>query len=335
MKTVSVIIPCYNEEATIGLLLEAICGQTYPREFIEVIIADGISTDQTRNVINKYVLQYPGLFLKIVDNPRRIIPAALNTAIRASTGEIILRLDAHSIPRQDYIERSVKNLELGLGDNVGGVWMIEPGGEGWMAKSISLAAAHPLGVGDAMYRLGTSAGVVDTVPFGAFYRSTLEQVGGYDESLLTNEDYELNTRIRMNGRRVYLDPEIRSVYYARANLAQLAHQYWRYGYWKYRMLKRYPSTLRWRQAIPPVFVLGILILILAGIWLPVARWFLLGGLLFYIGVLMATSITRAIKGNNILLILGVPLAIATMHCCWGSGFLWSLATSIFEPRKRS
>ena len=207
MPNVSIIVPCYNEEKTIGLLLDAIYHQDYPLADLEVVISDGMSTDNTRVEIEKFRLAHPGLTIQVVDNLQRSIPAALNAAIKSSSAEFILRLDAHSKPEKSYIERSIQALNDGKGNNVGGVWQIEPGGPGRIARAISLAAAHPLGVGDAYYRFATEAGEVDTVPFGAFRRDLVDEIGGYDESLLTNEDYEFNTRIRQRGGKVWLDPQ--------------------------------------------------------------------------------------------------------------------------------
>ncbi len=264
MPAVSVIVPCYNEQNTILLLLEAIYAQTYPRPQMEVVIADGLSKDQTRWQIADFQARHPDLTVQIVDNPNRTIPSGLNRAIQAAQGEMIVRLDAHSVPQPDYVARCVTALEQGFGNSVGGVWEIRPRGSGWQACAIALAAAHPFGVGDAHYRYTTTAQVVDTVPFGAFHRSLVERIGYFDEHLLTNEDYEFNVRLRQAGGKIWLDPAIRSIYFARANLVELARQYWRYGYWKARMLRRYPGTVRWRQALPPLFVLSLLILLLTG-----------------------------------------------------------------------
>ncbi len=324
MPAVSIIIPCYNEEKTIGLLLGAILRQTYPTSEVEVVIADGLSTDQTRAVILAFQKENPWLVVKLVDNPRRNIPAALNTALASASGEWIIRLDGHSTPAPDYIERCVTALRRGKGDVVGGVWQIEPGGPGWVARSIALAAAHPLGVGDALYRFTTHAAAVDTVPFGAFSRELFERVGKFDESLLTNEDYELNTRVRQAGGRIWLDPAIRSRYFARASLGALARQYFRYGFWKLRMLRRYPATLRWRQALPPVFVLVLAALAaLAPFW-DVARILLLVQTSLYLLVLLAGALPVALRKKDARLLVGLPLAIATMHLAWGGGFWISL-----------
>jgi len=329
MPRVSIIVPCYNEEKTITLLLTAIYQQTCPRAALEVVIADGLSSDGTRRKIAEFQAAFPDLTLRLVENPARSIPAALNSALAVAQGEFVVRLDAHSVPAPDYVERCLADLESGLGEMVGGVWQIRPGGSSWLARSIAAAAAHPLGVGDALYRYATRAGWVDTVPFGAFKRSLLERVGGYDENLLTNEDYEFNTRIRQAGGRIWLNPAIHSAYFARANASALARQYWRYGYWKFRMLQRYPNTLRWRQALPPVFVLSLLFLvILAPFWV-LARMLLGLELGFYFSVLLLGSISPARRQADPLLFAGIPLSIAVMHAAWGSGFLVSMVKSVF------
>ncbi len=327
MPKVSLIIPCYNEERTIRLLLEAILVQTFPMVDMEVIIADGMSEDGTREEIRAFCGAHPELMVKIVDNPRRIIPAALNIAIHEASGEYIVRLDAHSKPDPQYIETSIWDLEEGKGTNVGGIWRIQPGGPGLIAKAISLAAGHPLGVGDALYRYATQASEVDTVPFGAFKRSLVSEIGGYDESLLTNEDYEFNTRIRQRGGKIWLDPRIQSVYFSRSTLGGLARQYWRYGYWKLRMLKQYPATLRWRQAIPPLFVLSLFILGLLSPFWNLARIALLIEVVLYIGALIGGSLVPAFKNKDFRLAFMIPVAIMTMHFCWGAGLLRSLITS--------
>jgi len=330
-KTVSIIVPCYNEQSTIHLLLDALYQQTYPLSSMEVVIADGGSTDGTRAVIQNWQDAHSDLTIKLVDNPKRIIPAALNAAILASSGEIIVRLDAHSKPQMDYVARSIAGLEEGLGQNVGGAWDIHPSSDHWMARSIAAAAAHPIGVGDARYRHSIQPGLVDTVPFGAFYRQLLDQVGMFDEMLLTNEDYEFNTRIRQNGGKIWFDPQIRSVYYARADLKSLAQQYWRYGYWKWQMLRCYPATIRWRQALPPLFVSGLIVLAILAVFFPLARWALLAVVALYFSILLATGLQQAIIEKDPVFILGFPMAVATMHLTWGTGFLWGM----LHPQRRN
>lgn len=324
---VSVIVPCYNEEATIQLLLDAVYRQTFPRQEIEVVIADGQSSDQTRQRICEFQRDHADLIVRLIENPQRTIPAALNRALQAARGEIVVRLDAHSAPRPDYVARCVAAIEAGLGDNVGGVWEIHPGGSNWQARAIAAAAAHPLGVGDAHYRYGESARIVDTVPFGAYRRNLVDKIGLYDESLLTNEDYEFNVRVRQAGGKVWLDPSIRSVYFARPDFRQLARQYWRYGFWKARMLRRYPGTIRWRQALPPAFVLSLLTFLALAVWFPIAAWLFMIESTTYALFLISVGVHIGIKKRDGALIPGVPLAIAIMHLAWGSAFLWSLLVS--------
>lgn len=333
-KTVSVIVPCFNEAGTIRLLLDAIGVQTYPCERIEVLIADGRSTDRTREEIQFWSAAHPDLQVRIVDNPDRAIPAALNRAIEAATGEIIVRLDAHCVPNPDYIERCVAGLAAGLGENVGGRWEILPGGKSWAARSIAAAASSPIGVGDAKYRYSENGGIVDTVPFGAYRRETLERLGGYDESLLSNEDYDLNVRIRKSGGKIYFDPAIRSVYFARSSFAALAKQYYRYGYWKVAMLAKEPKSIRWRQLLPPLFVLTFGLLVLASLLSETARSMLLLMCIIYAGALLFVSIRTAGKNDDLGLILGMPLAVCTMHFCWGFGFLRHAAERIHRRLRK-
>ncbi len=329
--SVSIIVPCYNEEATIRHLLDAVLAQTYPREQLELVISDGLSTDHTQDVIIAFQKEHADLAVRVVKNTARSIPSGLNQAIRESRGEIIVRLDAHSMPIPEYVERCVAAHLEGKGENVGGVWEIRPGAKTWIAESISFAAAHPLGVGDAMYRLNAKAGAVDTVPFGSFRRTLIERIGAFDETLLSNEDYEFNTRVRESGGVVWLDPSIRSVYFSRSTLGKLASQYWRYGYWKLQMLRRYPHTLRWRQALPPVFVLIFFSLIVLSLWAVLARYALAAQALFYFfAILGLAGLKLAINKRKGFLFWGLPFAISTMHFSWGAGFLWSGILSLFK-----
>ena len=327
---VSIIIPCYNEEATIRKLLEALRSQTYSLAKLEVVISDGFSTDRTREVIAEFQKEHADISVRVVDNKARTIPSGVNQAIRESRGGIIVRLDAHSMPIPEYVESCVAAHQSGKGDNVGGVWEIHPGADTWIAESISFAAAHPLGVGDAMYRLNAKPGAVDTVPFGSFRRELIDRIGAFDETLLSNEDYEFNTRVRESGGVVWLDPSIRSVYFSRSTLGKLASQYWRYGFWKLKMLKRYPHTLRWRQALPPVFVFFLLALIVLSLGVVYARYLLILQLLIYFLALGLAGLRLAMKTRKGFLVIGLPLAISTMHISWGAGFLWSGIVSMFK-----
>ena len=325
---VTLIIPCYNEQKTIGSLLSAIRHNTYDRSNLEIVVVDGMSIDGTRDLIREYASDYPELNIRLVDNPQRIIPVALNVAIEAATGDVVIRLDAHSAPYPDYIDRCLDVLDETGAANVGGVWEIQPGADTWIARAIAVAASHPLGAGDARYRISGDPGPVDTVPFGAFRREWLEKVGPFNEGLLTNEDYEYNVRIRKAGGVIWFDPSIRSFYFARPDIRSLARQYWRYGVWKVRMLRRYPRTLRWRQAMPPIFVFTTVGLGFLSLVFPLARYIFSAELGVYFLTTFAFAFLEGFKRNDLGVAFGFPISIWTMHITWGSGFLWSLLRTL-------
>ncbi len=324
---ISVIVPCLNEEPTIALLLEALQRQSFPSTQFEVVIADGNSTDGTRQRIAKFQLAHPHPAIRVIDNPSRAIPAGLNLAIAAARGGVILRLDAHSVPDKDYLEQSLADLKADKGWNVGGRWDIRPGSKNWIASAIALAAGHPIGIGDAQYRFSEQAQHVDTVPFGCFKKELIDQIGPFDESLQANEDYEFNARIRAAGGQVWLNPAIRSVYFARAKFSALMKQYSRYGYWKWRMIQRFPTTLRWRQALPPLFVLGLFLgPLLVFVW-PWAKMVWLSAVVSYVTLLALVGIQITFQTKDLRNLVGVPAAIFIMHSSYGSAFLWSIIRS--------
>ena len=334
MPEVSVIVPCYNEKSTIRMLLDALNHQTYSRQKLEIIISDGMSTDGTRAEIKAWHAENMDLNVRIVDNPKKNIPSGINRAIEVAQGEFLVRLDAHSIPNSDYIEKCVNALQEGRGDNVGGIWKILPGHENSIARSISAAATHPFGVGGVQYRVGGKAQSVDTVPFGAYRQELVKQIGLYDEALLSNEDYEYNVRIRNAGGVVWFDPEIQSTYISRSTFRDLARQYWRYGYWKFQMLRRYPKTIRLRQGLPPLFILCFSILIFLSFYFDVAIWILGFVFIVYSMALLMAGIQSAQKFGSLAMLIGVPFAILIMHFTWGLAFIWSFIKTIFTKMEK-
>lgn len=322
---VSVVIPCYNEEEAIGQVLEALADQSYPLSRLEVLVVDGMSTDATRMQIAGFRARRPDLSVRVIDNPRRAIPTAMNLGIAQARGEYVVRMDAHARPSPDYVARCVALLQAGAGDNVGGRWLIEPGADTHLAKAIALAVSHPFGIGDALYRYAQRAAYVDTVPFGAFRRDLFERVGVYDEQLLSNEDYDLNYRIRKAGGRIFFSPDIHCTYYARRTLGALARQYFRYGWWKVRMLRKYPAAIRWRQLVPPAFVAGLLGLgVLAGL-VPGMGWAWLALVAVYLLISGSVALRLARRrGAGWRVAAWLLAAFATIHLSWGIGFWASL-----------
>ena len=319
---VSVIIPCRNEAKTIDRVLEALDGQTFGRDRMEVIVADGRSEDDSRARVEGFARDHPALAVTVVDNPGLTAPAGLNQAWRAAQGEFVLRVDGHAVPRPDYVERCVSLLKRTGCDGVGGAWDVIPGASGAIAAAIAVAAGHPLGAGGTRYRLGGPAGEVDTVPFGAYRRSTIERLGGFNEAVPVNEDYEFNYRLRQTGGRLLFSPDIRSMYTARATLAALAQQYFRYGVQKTVMLSFHPAALRPRQAAPALWVATLLALAVGAFFAPLARALLVGFTLIYVAVLLAAGVLRATRQRTAGMVWALPLALASMHVAWGLGFWW-------------
>ena len=332
---VSVVIPSLNEARHIERLLDALRQQDWTD--FEVIVADGQSTDGTPDIVCRYAWAHPDLCLKVVGNPLRSIPSGLNIGIASAAGEIIVRLDGHSRPAPDYLSRCVSVLTESGAAVVGGVWDVRAGGPDVVARAICLAVSSPLGAGDALYRLNATRQPqdVDTVPFGCFHRCTWQAVDGYDQSLLTNEDYEFNLRVRQRVGAVRLDPGIRSEYVARPTWGALVRQYWRYGWWKAQMLKRHPTSLRLRQAVPLAWSGGSLALLgLAAVW-PPGRLVALGVWLVYLAILILAGgrLTVTAPARRWALWPTLAISYALIHFSWGLG-AWAGLVLGRQRRKR-
>jgi succinoglycan biosynthesis protein ExoA len=319
---VSVIIPCRNEERTIGLVLDALDRQTYPRKRMDIIIADGQSADGTRGRIREFAAAHPDRTVRLIDNPGRTAPAGLNAGLRASAGDIVVRMDAHAVPDPDYVEQCVRALGESQCEAVGGQWEILPGAPGPVGRAIAAAAASPFGAGGVRYRTGGHPGEVDTVPFGAFRRSVFDRVGLFNEQVPVNEDYEFFYRVRAAGGRVYFTPAIRTRYIARAGLRALAAQYYSYGHQKAVMLSFHPRSVRIRQLIPAAFA-AFLAAGLAGAFLARPLAIMLGAVLLVYGILGAVfSLREAASRKDPAIFMLLPVVFLAIHVAWGIGF-WS------------
>lgn len=332
--SVSVVVPCLNERAHIAGLMSSVAGQTVRPA--DIVIVDGGSTDGTLEAIREQARRIAPIGVHTIVAPDDRLPTAVNRAVRAAQGGVIVRLDGHSAPSPDYIARAMAHLSDPNVGVVGGVWNIVPGAPTPLARGIARAVAHPLGAGNAAYRLrhdGPPADV-DTVPFGCFTRATWQRVGGLDESLLGNEDYDFNYRVRQAGLAVRLDPSMQSTYIARARLSALALQYYRYGWCKVQMLRRHPGALRWRQFVPVAFVGGAAVTAALAVFLPVAAKLLAIGLAAYLLILTATAVSLSAREGGWSRIPGMVCAFATIHWCWGGGALTHLCTWGHWPDRR-
>ena len=314
LPSVSVVIPARDCAAELPGCLDAVGAQTYEGP-MEVIVAAAPSTDATERVASTASC---GLPLRVVSNPAGTTSAALNLAIAAAAGSVIVRVDAQATLPADYVERAVATLQRTGASNVGGVQ--RPVGRSGLSRVFAAAVASPFGGGTAAFRRGTHAGPVDTVYLGVFDVAALASVGGFDESLVRNQDYELNWRLREQGHVVWLDPGLVVDYRPRSSWAGLARQYFDYGAWKRVMLRRHPRSIKPRQLAAPALVAG-----LALSALELMRGRLRGGVVptAYLGACaLAAARLRA----------GLPAfsdrakaaaAFAVMHLSWGVGFLFS------------
>lgn len=312
---VSVIMPVRNEGGFIEKSLNAVLAQDYPADKFEVIIADGMSRDGTREKISAFIEHDARIFM--LDNPSGKTPCALNTALQKARGEIIVRVDGHAVIEPDYISQCVRILQSGHADAVGGP--IETIGENFMAGAIACAMSSVFGVGNSAFRTSSVKQFTDTVPFPAYPKKWIEKAGIFDEEMQRNQDDEYNFRIRKLGGRVLLAPEIRSKYFSRSNLFLLAKQYFQYGFWKVRVLQKHPEGMSFRQFVPPVFVSLCFFLP----FVPAASALLHLMLTAYLIFILTGSVQTALKGKPQYLAL-LPFIFAVLHFAYGAGFLWGL-----------
>ena len=311
---VTVVIPVRNEQEAIRSAIESVLDQTYPN-ITEVIVADGMSTDGTRRSVEAF----DDVRIKVVENPDTTTPAALNAAIRAANGDIVVRCDAHSVLPPDYVDIAVGILADTGAVNVGGIQRAT--GTGLIQTAIAMAMTSRLGVGDAKFHYGGEAGPADTVYLGVFDRQALVDAGLFDETLLRNQDYELNIRLRQNGGLVFFDPRLAVEYRPRGSLRSLAKQYFQYGAWKRIVHRRHPESIRLRQLAAPLLVIGLM----SSLGLAFTSWWRLALVIpaaYLIALVATTAINVGKTRRGAALVM--PMAIAVMHISWGFGYLSGL-----------
>ena len=310
--TVSVVIPVRNGGRDLRRCLDAVLAQEYPGA-LEVVVAVGPSQDDTEQVAAAAAAADPRV--RVVPNPSGTTPAALNAAIAAGSGDVVARVDGHAELPQGYLRTAVETLAATGAENVGGIQAAT--GHTPFEHAVAAAMTSRFGVGNATFHYGGAPGPTDTVYLGVFRRSALERVGGFDETLIRNQDYELNWRIRQSGGVVWFDPQLRVGYRPRSDLRALARQYFEYGQWKREVLRRHPQSARLRQLVPPAAVLANA----GGLALAVAHrrgWLAIPG-----AYATAALAAAAIAGRNLppSTRLRLPAVFAVMHHAWGLGFL--------------
>lgn len=320
---VSVLLPIRNEEKSIERCLQSVFDQDYPADRMEIIIADGRSEDQTREVIRRLQVRHPNLIL--IDNPGHIVPTGLNAALRAARGEIIVRVDGHTHIACDYVRECVEALQRSGADNVGG--RMNAVGTTPFGEAVAVATSSPFGVGSARFHYSEEEEFVDTVYMGAWRRDVFTRIGLFDEELVRDQDDEFNYRLRENGGKILLSPRIKSEYTGRSTPKALWKQYYQYGLWKVRVLQKHPLQMSWRQFVPPLFALTLIVTTLWGLFSKIGRVLLGLAAGVYTAANLAASIyTASRKGWAFLRYL--PQIYAILHLSYGFGFLTGLVRFI-------
>ena len=328
---ISVIMPVRNEGAFLRRSLGCVLAQDYPAERMEIIVADGMSTDHTREILQE--LQSQHAYLRVVDNPGKIVPTGMNIALAQAKGEIIVRVDGHCEIEPNYCTRCVEHLQNPEIDGVGGPVITL--GDNDIAHAISIAMSSGFGVGGSAFRTimnndtpnNPAADITllsDTIPFPAYRRSTIDRAGPYDEELVRNQDDEYNYRLRKLGAKLLLATNVRSLYFSRSTLYSLWRQYFQYGYWKVRVMQKHPLQMRLRQFAPAAFILAIITS------LAIAPFSMLGVgafcfliSLYILGNVLGT-VTNMKRGENWRVVALLPVCFAILHFSYGSGFLLGL-----------
>ncbi len=316
--SVSVIIPCFNEERYIGPCLDSLLENKHQLDFLEILVVDGGSTDRTREIVSEYAERHP--LIRLLDNPRKSPPAALNIGIRSAVSAVILRADAHSTYPSLYIQKCVDTLASHGADNVGGVIRTLPGRDSLVARAIAISISHPFGVGISWFRISTTkTRVVDTVPFGCFRAELFSRIGEFDEELSRNEDIDLNQRIRRAGGKIVLNPEISCDYYSRGTISEFL---------RHNFANGYLVTAPWgigkgrgsaRHLVPLVSLIALTGLALSTIWLLPMRSLVSSVLAAYAVMAVLVAIGSATRRRDPGLLFALPLAFATLHISYGVG----------------
>ncbi len=316
---ISIIIPCRNEEKHIARCLDSIIANTYPKDRMEVLVVDGKSDDATLRILNDYTKKYG--FIKILENKKRVTPAAMNTGINNSTGELITIINSHAILDGDFFLKSVSILNETNADAAGGRLNTINDGEEIVSKSIPIAADSFFGAGGRRYRSRKKPGLVaDTLPYCVYKKDVFNDIGLIDEELLRDQDEEFNYRLLKHGGKIFFSPEIKSHLHLRSSLKKLWRQHFQYGYFKVKVAQKIGALLTWRQLIPALFVGNLFLWTLLGLMSPKAVYLALLLFAAYEASSVAFAFMLAIRHGMVYLIPFV-VVFNTLHFSYGLGYL--------------
>lgn len=325
--SVAVLIPCYNEQDNIARCLDSLLVNDYPRELLDIVIIDGLSNDDTREIARKYSDRYG--FIRLVDNAQRTKPAALNLGVQATESNIVVRIDAHATYARDYISKLVDGIHRHDADNIGGIRETAAGETAW-EKAVSLAISHPFAAGNAVYRtgaVGDDVREVDTVFCGCYRRSVFQRIGGFHSALLRTQDREFNARLLAAGGKIVLDPAIRCCYYPRTDFREYVRWVFQGGYWVHYADRFTTTPMRsWRNSIPALFVLWQLLAVAIGFASPLLAGIALMPLGLYLMLVLSISIVESVRHRSWLLLIGLTVLFPATHYAYGVGSLCGKAT---------
>jgi succinoglycan biosynthesis protein ExoA len=317
----SIIMPVHNEAASLDATLASVCSQATDAR-VEVIVIDDHSTDSSRSIIERWVANDERV--RLVSNPRRGAAHALNCGLEAARGRYLVRVDGHSIVPPDYVQALLDHLRSGACEGAGGHKRAV--GQGLFGRAVAAAHGSRFGIGNSKYHYSQRQEIVDHIPFGAYVTERARAIGGWDEEVRPNEDYDFDFRYQQAGGRLLFDPAIVFDWRVRETPARLAHQYYAYGRGKFRTLVRHPSSLHLRWLVPPMLGVSLTAGILLS-WTRPGRVFLavVGGSYALFLVVGAASLGSRV---GMRLAPHAALALGTMHLFWGTGFLVSAGKAV-------
>lgn len=335
LPTISVVIPCRNEAEIIEKTLHSWLANDYPADRLEIFVVDGMSDDGTREIVEKIAREHS--CVRLLDNPSRIAPVAMNIGIRQSTGQLIIIISGHALVESHYLRECVRVLREHPDAGRAGGYMETVNPTYW-GKIIAAATTNPIGVGGSNWRLNKPEGYTDDAAFGAYHRWVYEKVGLYDEQFVRNQDTDFIQRVNDAGIKTYCSPTIRCTYYTRSTLSQLARQHYFDGFWLVKNLLKLHRTHP-RRLVPFLFVLGWFVLLLMSLTWPWGKWLLGAYAACYLITVCAGAVMTVPRYGWKIAVL-VPLAFAVMHFSYGLGTLhgiwsWGVLRGRFQPRPES
>lgn len=330
LPSVDIIIPCYNEKDRISDCLDSLISNEYPHERLSIIVIDGMSQDGTRDILKNYIEKHP--FIRMLDNPRKIKPVALNLGIGASHADVVMRIDTHSIYPPNYISQLVENLNRYQADNSGAVRKTSFGDTS-TSRAIALGISHPFSVGNAYWRTGSDiVREVDTVYCGCYPRKVFSEIGFFNEKLIRTQDKEFNLRLKQAGGRIVLDPKVSCTYLARQSIWPYLRWVAQGSYWLY-LAGNYTdvSMTSWKNSVPLAFLVYYVGALIGFFWFASPlNWILLLPLLFYYCVVTFLGLKWSYKLRDFGILPALFIVLPGTHLAYGLGSLWGIIKSIIR-----